>query len=323
MKKTDVCTFGEILIDFTQEGINEGGTPLFAAHPGGAPANVSVGVSRLGRNSAFIGKTGTDMHGKTLKSVLEENGVETRGMIADPDVFTTLAFVSVNEDGEREFSFARKPGADTQIQWEEMDQELIENSRIFHIGSLSLTDEPARSACLQAVRHAREHGVMVSYDPNYRASLWPNEEQAIEQMRSLIPYADIMKISDEETALLTGLEDPREAARSLIEQGVKVAAVTLGSEGALVANQQGMYKVAGYASKVADTNGAGDSFWATMLAQIAGSGKKAEELSLVELSQFVSFANAAAALTVRRHGAIPAMPSLREVEAFLDGEAEY
>ncbi|MBF0579720.1 carbohydrate kinase [Erysipelotrichaceae bacterium RD49] len=316
--KTDVTAFGEILIDFTFDGVNENGAALFAQHPGGAPANVCVGVKRLGGSSAFMGKTGADMHGKMLKGVLDAEGVDVCGMVEDGAFFTTLAFVSVGPDGEREFSFARKPGADTQMTFEEMNKDLITNSKIFHVGSLSLTDEPARSACLKAIELAKANGVLISYDPNYRASLWNCEADAIGQMRSLTPYADIMKISDEETALLSGNEDPEAAAKILLAQGPKIVAVTLGSKGALVANQEGVRIVDGFKSEVADTNGAGDSFWAAMLKQVADTNKPLEDIDLDTLADFLRFANATAALTVRKHGAIPAMPTGQAVAAFLE-----
>ena len=281
---------------------------------------MAVGVSRLGGTSAFIGKIGDDFHGEMLRQVLEDNQVDTTGLITDDQAFTTLAFVKVDENGERTFSFARKPGADTRISWEEMEDEQIKNSRIFHVGSLSLTHEPAASATRNALDLAKKEGTIVSYDPNYRASLWTDEATAIQAMRSLIPYADIMKISDEETNLLTDHQDPTEAAKALLDQGVTIAAVTLGADGSLVANQEGVRQVPGFASKVADTNGAGDSFWAAMLTQIAKSEKRPEELTLDELEDFVRYANAAAALTVRKPGAIPAMPKHDEVVALLEKE---
>ncbi len=318
--KTDVTAFGEILIDFTDAGKDERGTRLFAAHPGGAPANVAVGVARLGAKSAFIGKIGDDFHGEMLRKVLEDNNVDTSGLLSDESVFTTLAFVQVDENGERTFSFARKPGADTRISWEEIEEKQIENSKIFHTGSLSLTHEPAASATRKALEAAKKAGVIVSYDPNYRASLWKDEKTAVEAMRSLIPCADLMKISDEETALLTDQPNPIDAARALIDQGVKIVAVTLGAEGSLIANREGYRVVPGFKSTVADTNGAGDSFWAAMLSRIAASGKQPEELCLDELEAFVRYANGAATLTVRKPGAIPAMPTHDEVEALLEKE---
>ena len=209
----DITVFGEILIDFTSQGFNEDGQMLYARNPGGAPANVAVAAGRLGAHTAFLGKAGNDMHGKFLKSVLEEEKVDTSGLILDDQYFTTLAFVEVNENGERTFSFARKPGADTQIQKEEIEIDVLDKTSIFHIGSLSLTAQPARDTTLYAVKRAQKKGSIISYAPNYRASLWPDEKMARQQMRSLIPYVDLMKISDEETELLT---DEKEVELSLI-----------------------------------------------------------------------------------------------------------
>ena len=195
----DITTFGEILIDFTSQDINEDGQMLYARNPGGAPANVAVAASRLGAHTAFIGKAGKDMHGEFLRSVLQREKVDTKGMLLDEDYFTTLAFVEVNENGERTFSFARKPGADTKLQKEEVDVDVLDRTNIFHVGSLSLTDQPARDTTFYAVRRAKNKGSVISYDPNYRASLWPDEKTAKKHMRSLVPYVDLMKISDEET----------------------------------------------------------------------------------------------------------------------------
>ena len=197
----DVTALGEVLIDFTPYGVSEAGMALFEQNPGGAPANVLAAVSNLGQKPAFIGKVGDDMHGALLKDTLDRIGVDTSGMVVDPNYFTTLAFVSL-KNGERSFSFARKPGADTQLTSEEINLDVVRNTKIFHCGSLSLTDEPARSATFFAVKEAKAAGAVISYDPNYRPLLWKSEEEAVEHMRSMIPYADIMKISDEETALL-------------------------------------------------------------------------------------------------------------------------
>lgn len=310
----DITTFGEILIDFTDQGAGENGQKLFAQNPGGAPANVAVAARRLGARTAFMGKVGMDMHGQFLKKVLEEEQVETKGMILDEKYFTTLAFVSISESGERTFSFSRKPGADTQITKEELAEELLAGTKIFHVGSLSLTDEPARETTFYAVKTAKEHGSMISYDPNYRASLWKDEETAKEHMRSLVPYADIMKISDEETALLTDIAEVEAAAAKLCSQGVKVAAVTLGSEGTYVCCKDGGVRVPGFPSKVADTNGAGDSFWGGFLYKVSTGGKSLDELTLEDLQEYARFGNAVASLCVQKKGAIPAMPQLAQVE---------
>lgn len=311
----DITTFGEILIDFTSQGMNEDGQMLYARNPGGAPANVAVAARKLGARTAFIGKAGQDMHGEFLRSVLEKEQVETSGMILSEDYFTTLAFVQINDAGERTFSFARKPGADTKIEQDEICTEVLDHTKIFHVGSLSLTDQPARATTFYAVSRAKEKGSIISYDPNYRASLWKDVETAKEQMRSLVPYVDLMKISDEETALLTDHEDVEEAAKALYAQGVKVVAVTLGGSGAYVYCKDGGFTVPGFhVSQVADTNGAGDSFWGGFLYQISNSGKQPEELSGDELAAYARFGNAVASLCVEKKGAIPAMPTLAQVE---------
>jgi len=318
MEKTiDVLALGEALIDFTDSGRSPAGTRLFEQNPGGAPANVACAVARLGGKAAFLGKVGEDMHGRFLRETLEGEGVDVSGMVMAPDVFTTLAFVALGERGERSFSFARKPGADTCLRPEEVSPELLERSKVLHVGSLSLTDEPARTATFRAVGLARELGLTVSYDPNYRASLWRDEATARVQMRSLIPFCDIVKISDEETGLLTGEEDPAAAAEALLELGVKCVAVTLGVDGALVATKEGSRTVAAFPAQAVDTTGAGDAFWGAFLTCLTGSGKSVGELSLDEAERFARFANAAASVCVSRRGGIPAMPTRAEVEAKL------
>lgn len=315
----DISTFGEILIDFTCCGMNEDGQTLFAQNPGGAPANVAVAAARLGSRTAFLGKAGKDMHGEFLREVLNREQVDTKGLLLDKNYFTTLAFVNVTESGERTFSFARKPGADTKMQKEEMDVDILDHTNIFHVGSLSLTDEPSRDTTFYAVKRAKGKGSIISYDPNYRASLWKDEKTAMQHMRSMIPYVDIMKISDEETVLLTDKKRPEDAAKALYEQGVKVVAVTLGSDGAYIYCREGGKRVPGFFSIVEDTNGAGDSFWGGFLNRISDSGKCAEELGLDELESYARFGNAVASLCVEGKGAIPAMPDLQQVNARLNG----
>ena len=206
----DITTFGEMLIDFTSQHINEDGQMLYARNPGGAPANVAVAAEKLGAHTAFIGKVGRDMHGEFLRSVLQKENVDTTGLILDEQYFTTLAFVEVSETGERTFSFARKPGADLKIQKEEVNVDVLDNTNIFHVGFLSLTDQPAGDTTFYAVKRAKQH------------------------MRSLVPYVDLMKISDEETELLTDYKDIRQAAEALYRQGVKIVAITLGGNGAYI-----------------------------------------------------------------------------------------
>lgn len=315
----DVAVLGEALIDFTEYGAAPGGGRLFEQNPGGAPANVACAVSRLGGRAAFLGKVGDDMHGRFLRDTLAGEGVDVSGMVLDENVFTTLAFVALSDTGERSFSFARKPGADTCLRAEELSGEVLEGCGILQVGSLSLTDEPARSATLRAVERVRERGGAVAYDPNYRASLWADEETACRMMRSLAPLADYIKISDEETALLTGQADPEGAARALLDQGAACVVVTLGKDGALVAARDGVAAVPGCAvEKVVDTTGAGDAFWGAFLTMTARSGLSPREMTAERAAEFARFANAAASVCIGRRGAIPALPTLAEVKARLE-----
>ena len=308
----DVTALGEVLIDFTPCGTSQGGMELYERNPGGAPANVLAAVNRLGGKTAFLGKVGDDMHGAFLRETLQKAAIDTSGLITDDRYFTTLAFVSL-KNGERDFSFARKPGADTQISREEVKVDILAQSRIFHCGSLSLTDEPARSATFYAVEEAKKAGAVISYDPNYRPLLWPDEETAIHHMRSMVPYADIMKISDEETVLLSGKEDPREAAKALLEAGVSCVVVTLGGDGALLMTKQIEVQEKGKARNVVDTTGAGDSFWGGLLSRLALNNVKPQDLTEEQAREYLKFANAVAGLCVEKRGAIPAMPTLEQV----------
>lgn len=237
-KEYDIVAMGELLIDFTPAGVSETGMCLYERNPGGAPVNMLTAAAKTGLRTAFIGKVGNDMHGKFLIEAVENQNINSDGIILDDNVFTTLAFVNLTKDGERSFAFARKPGADTMIGYKEVDTDLLQNTKVFHVGSLSLTDEPARSTTFQAVKCAKNAGAVISYDPNYREPLWNNEKTAIERMRSMLPFADMIKLSDEETALLTPYENPDEAANYLLDHGIKIVAVTLGKEGVLICNRK-------------------------------------------------------------------------------------
>ena len=312
----DIAALGELLIDFTDSGVSHSGMRLFERNPGGAPANVLTAAARFGRTTAFLGKVGDDMHGQFLRQTLTEAGIDVSGLVMARDVFTTLAFVALNDKGERSFSFARKPGADTCLRPEELSAAVLDSCRVLHVGSLSLTDEPARSATFAAVERAKAAGAVISYDPNYRAALWPDAETAARHMRSMAPYVDVMKLSDEETVLLTGESDPA-AAAVLLAQGVKCAAVTLGAKGALTATASGVRHVPGFSVNAVDTTGAGDAFWGGFLHRMLALGKAPEELTADEAADCARWGCATAAVCVTRRGAIPAMPSLAEAEALL------
>ena len=314
----DVTALGEILIDFTPCGKSEAGQRVFEQNPGGAPANVLACLNKCGKKTAFIGKVGNDMHGQFLVDVLKDSGICTDGVVVDDNVFTTLAFVALSDSGERSFSFARKPGADTCLTQKELKEEIIRDSKVFHIGSLSLTAEPAKGTTFKALEIAKEAGCIISYDPNYRAPLWDSKEDAIKGMRSVLSYVDVMKISDEETALLTDIVEPEGAAKKLVDMGVSIVAVTLGAEGALVCTKEGSLVVPGYKADMVDTTGAGDSFWGGFLKCLLESRKRPEDVSLQEATVFARYGNAVASLCVEKRGAIPAMPSVEEINERLN-----
>ncbi len=309
----DIVSIGEILIDLTQCSVSPLGVPQFAANPGGAPANLAVAASRLGASTGFIGKVGADAFGTYLKSVLQENGVDGAGVVTDPTLQTTLAVVSLDSQGERSFSFYRNPSADVNLQPEDILLSLVQNTRILHFGSVSLTTEPCRSATLFAVQAAQKAGALVSYDPNYRAALWPDLDTAIAQMRAALSLADIVKLSEEELPLLSGNSDLELGTAQLLEAGVSLIFVTLGDKGAFFRlGQSTMGLVPSAPVQVADTNGAGDTFFGAALSRLAGKDFKA--LTAAELEDITRFANRAAGLTTSRSGAIPAMPTAEEMK---------
>lgn len=308
----DITAVGEILIDLTQSGVNEQGIPVFAANPGGAPANLAVAASRLGASTAFIGKVGTDSFGTFLRSTLIENKVDVSGMVVDQVNRTTLAVVAVDGSGERTFSFYRDPSADVKLSVEDIRAEHLKNTKFLHFGSVSLTTDPARSATLYAAKTARENGALISYDPNYRASLWSDEATAIERMLEPLPMVDVLKVSDEELPLLTGTSDLEEGSKILAERGITLVLVTLGANGAYYRFGEKTGHVPGMKVKVGDTNGAGDTFFGAALAQLA-KFDRLDAITAEELEQILAVSNRAAGITTSRHGAIPAMPIYEEV----------
>ncbi len=313
----DIIALGELLIDFTQDGHSAQGMAEYERNPGGAPANMLVAARNMGCSVGMICKVGNDMHGHFLISVLKEHGVDTSNVVVDDDVFTTLAFVNIDENGERSFSFARKPGADTCLRADELDAELIRSAKLFHFGSLSLTDEPARSATIAAINIARDAGVTVSFDPNYRANLWSDPQMAVEQIKSVMGLVDIIKCSEEEAELITGIADPVEASKVILEGGRKLVLVTLGSDGALLRTKDGYVKADAFKAEAVDTTGAGDSFTGGFCSQFIQSGKSVDELTLEDVASFARVGCAVAALCVGKRGGIPAIPTREEVEALL------
>lgn len=316
-KNFEIAALGELLIDFTEAGVSASGQRLFEQNAGGAPANLLTAASHMGCRTAFIGKVGADMHGDFLRKTLQAEQIDTSGLLQTDEAFTTLAFVAINEDGERAFSFARKPGADTCLRSAELRKEVVEGCRIFHIGSLSLTNEPARTATYEAVRMAKAAGALISYDPNYRAGLWKNKDAALDSIRGMLPLADLLKVSDEESILLTGEADPRRAAKQLLGLGPKVVAVTLGKDGAALAWKEQIEIVPGFAVPVVDTTGAGDSFWGGFLAQFLAFEKQPEALGREAWTACARIGHAVAALCVQHRGGIPAIPTREAVQRFL------
>ncbi|NLW11689.1 MAG: carbohydrate kinase [Clostridiaceae bacterium] len=310
----DVTAIGELLIDFTPAGQSAQNNPIFEQNPGGAPANVLACLSKLGRKTAFIGKVGADQFGVALKQTLKQVGVATEGLIIGEDCHTTLAFVHLSESGDRSFSFYRDPGADLLLTPQEVNKQLIDDCRIFHFGSVSMTGEPSRSATLSAVKYAREQGHIISYDPNLRMRLWSSEAEAKEVILGAMPYADILKISEEELLFLTGEKDLQKGSGLLKDTyGLKLVLITLGPDGAFASSRSAQSQAPAYAVKTVDTTGAGDSFTGGFLYCLLQSGKTLESLTENDLKEFLAFGNAVGSLTTTSKGAIPALPTLDQV----------
>ena len=312
----DVAALGELLIDFTCLSTDADGYPTMAAHPGGAPANYLAALTKFGAKTAMIGKVGNDAFGRLLIKTLKGTGIDTRGMLVSGDVFTTLAFVTLDDSGDREFSFARKPGAVTQLRFDEIDLSVIDASKVLHFGTLSMTNEPARDATYKAVEYAAGHGKLISFDPNLRKPLWDDLDEAKRQMLWGLRHADIVKISDEETEFLFGIA-PEEAAKHIIDSfGVRLVYVTCGAEGCFYRTKtaSGFVKaLSGIAVK--DTTGAGDIFGGSAMYGLLRAGGVPEKLTAEELENIVSFACASAGLSTTKAGGISSVPELGEVEA--------
>ena len=312
----DVVALGELLIDFAPSSINESGYPVLSANPGGAPGNFLAALNRYGCKTAMIGKVGEDMFGRLLVKTLREAGIDTRGVLLDPSQFTTLAFVSLDASGNRDFSFARKPGADTCLRPEEIDESLLEGARVFHFGTLSLTDEPAASATRSAIDLARAHGALISLDPNLRKPLWKSEADAKAAIEWSLLQADIVKISDEEIDFLWGLSPEQGAEKLLREYGVSLAYITLGPKGCFAATAACRVTVASPTGiHVVDTTGAGDIFGGSAMSRFLRYKKSPSDLSEEELEEIVRFACTAASLSTQKHGGITSVPDPEEVLA--------
>ena len=318
MKKYDVVALGELLIDFTQNGISEQGNPLFEANPGGAPCNVLAMVSKLGHKTAFIGKVGKDSFGKRLKYTLEEVGIDATNLTMDEEVHTTLALVHTLADGDRDFSFYRNPGADMMLTEEEIPAELIQNSKIFHFGTLSMTHEGVRAATKKALDIAKKAGCVISFDPNLRPPLWDSLDNAKEQVLYGLQFCDVLKISDNEIQWLTGKEDYTDGVNWILDRfQIPLILVSMGKEGSRAYYKGTMVEAAPFLQKnTIETTGAGDTFGGCVLHYILEHGL--EDLTEENLAEMLRFANAAAALITTRKGALRVMPSREEINKVLE-----
>lgn len=313
----DVICLGELLIDFvpTITGLGLADAELFKKAAGGAPANVAVGVARLGVPSAFMGMVGEDGFGRFLAATLAGAGVDVGALRFSEVAHTTLAFVGLRADGEREFLFYRDPGADMLFAPADVDEAAIGRAKLLHFGSISLIGEPARTATLHAVATARRHGKRVSYDPNLRLALWPDAAAARAGLLLGLQHADIVKIGEEEVEFLTGIADPIAGARALWHAGLEVMAVTRGSKGCIWLTDAASGEVAGFAVDAVDTTGAGDAFMAGLLAGLVTLPTWTLEPDV--LNRICVYASAAGAITVTSRGAIPSLPARETVLAFL------
>lgn len=313
-RKYDVTALGELLIDFTENGNSEQGNPLMEANPGGAPCNMLSMIQKLGGTTAFIGKVGKDMFGRQLRQAVESVGIDTRNLMEDEEVHTTLAFVHTFPDGDRDFSFYRNPGADMMLTKEEIQEDLIRNSKVFHFGTLSSTHEGVREATRYAIDVAKEAGCLVSFDPNLRPPLWKTLEDARKEIEYGLSKTDILKISDNEVEFLCGTSDYDEGAKMLIEKyNIPFVCVTLGKDGSRAYYKGMRVEVPGFVQKnTIETTGAGDTFCGCMLHYIIQHGL--EDLTEEHLRELLTFANAAASVITTRKGALAVMPSKEEVE---------
>ena len=316
----DVVAMGELLIDFTCVSKDGEGYPTMAAHPGGAPANFLAALAKFGTSAALLGKVGNDAFGKLLIGTLDQAGIGTSGIIMADDVFTTLAFVTLDETGNREFSFSRKPGADTCLSYDELNMELIDGAKVFHFGTLSLTDEPARTTTYKAVEYAKSAGKLITYDPNLRKPLWKDLEEAKKQLIWGMTKADVVKISDEEVEFLWGLGVEEGADYILKNFGVKLVFVTCGADGCYFKNAVASGKVPSLSNiKVVDTTGAGDIFGGSAVYKLLQTGKAPETLNEEELREVVTFACTSAGLSTTKPGGIS---SVHEYQQVLDRIAQ-
>lgn len=316
-KQYDVVALGELLIDFTENGTSGQGNPVYEANPGGAPCNVLSMLNRLGHQTAFLGKVGNDIFGRQLRSTVESAGINVEGLLTDEDVRTTLAFVETKPDGDRDFSFYRNPGADMMLREEEVRDDIIAAGKIFHFGTLSMTNEPVRSATKHAIAVAKENGALISFDPNIREPLWKDMEEAKEQTAYGLSVCDILKISDNEIQWFPK-EDYTEGIRMLQQTyQIPLILLSMGRDGSRAYYKNMIVEVPAFLQKnTIETTGAGDTFGACCLHYILQYGLM--ELTEQQLKDMLTFANAAASIITTRKGALRVMPSLEEIQNYFE-----
>lgn len=313
-----VCTFGELLIDVTPYGLSDKGYPICEFNPGGAPANVAVALKNLGVEASFIGQVGDDYYGRFLKSVLDDKGVDTQGLILNPMYPTSLAIVSLGEGGERSFSFYRKNGADVSVAFNPLFQNKIDEADAFHCGSVSLSDEPARSATLDMLKYAHHQGKLVSFDVNLRALLWNDLHEAKMMIEKSLPFVDILKVSEEELVFLKDDKQEEDALAALIkDHPISMVLVTYGDKGSAIYYQNKLIKVPAFKVESIDTTGAGDAFFGSFLSDLYGSEKTLKSFTSEELKGYLRKANACGAIATLKKGAIGSLPTLKHLNDFL------
>lgn len=313
----DVTALGELLIDFASLETDASGYPTMAAHPGGAPGNYLAALSTYGRKTAFLGKVGTDAFGDMLIATMQASGIDIQGIVQDASVFTTLAFVTFDKHGERTFSFARKPGADTRLFYHEISLPMIEQSQVFHFGTLSLTEDPIRDTTRRAVAYAKAQNKLITFDPNLRESLWDNLNDAKVEMLWGLDQADIVKISQEEVSFLWNCDGKKGADIILNTHDVSLVMVTLGARGCYLQNKNHAVTVKAPSVQAVDTTGAGDIFGGAAVSRILNYAKHPQGLTEDELYHIARFAVTAASLSTQRFGGISSIPCEEEVLSFM------
>lgn len=309
-----ICFVGEVLIDFTPAGLSKNGNTLFERNPGGGPANAAVAASVLGAPSYFMGMAGYDEFGKFLKRTFEDKNVDTEGFVYCKTVNTTLAFVQLDETGNRSFSFYRNPGADMMFSESNINYNIIDDCDILHFSSVSMSKGNSRNATRKAVEYAKSKGKLISFDPNLRELLWDNLTEAKEVISSMLSYADVLKISGEELEFITGEKDVEKASEMMFEKGIPLIFSTLGPEGCYFRHKSGSESLRTYATNVIDTTGSGDAFIGAVLYKIAKYGTSLDKLSKADVYDIADFANAAGSTAATVKGGIPSMATVEQVE---------